>query len=417
MRVLVNRERDEKGATAVIIVFVAIVLIGISGFTIDLGSAYVSKRNLQKASDAGALAGAQVLTKYPGTCPEVRDNPVAFAEAAAAARRFGELNYDETKGQDADGEDIYDSTQLEFDIDCDRTPGVLIVQYGLSGDTDTSSTNVLEIFGGNVPDTITTQRRAEATVDVAPGAGESVRPLALCSAQVQVVPRPSSYPFVRIDAPKNATKLPTTCPAKTGSGNWWVVDCPEEDPGESTEEQIEFGCENPVSVIPGQEDAVTPGELTLAIGGECAPKDDDEECLSGDTGNIDSGHTADKWELLVKDETVAIFPVFCAVPQCSASTIEGTGTNAVYPVFKMVAAVICGFHFSKTERYVSTSGECSGMPSMYTGAEWDDGNDTNFMLLKYVNERTSASNEDSECALGSECDGLLRRTRLTGGGE
>lgn len=404
--------RDERGAAAVVAAVLAVVLIGISGFTIDLGAAYVSKRNLQKATDAGALAAAQVLTQYAGDCPTVRDNSAAFAEAHAAAQRFGLLNYEDTKNAGQ-----YDSTELEFDIDCDRTPGVLIVQYGLAGDTDTSSTQVLEIFGGDVPDSITTQRRAEATVDVAPGAGESVRPLALCSAQVQVVPRPSTYPFVRIDAPKNATKLPTTCPAKTGSGNWWVVDCPDEEPGESTEEQIEFGCKNPVSVIPGQEDAVTPGELTLAIGGECAPKDDDEECLSGDTGNIDSGHTADKWELLVRNQETAIFPVFCAVPQCSASTIEGTGTNAVYPVFKMVAAVICGFHFSKTERYVSTTGECAGMPSMYTSDEWEAGNDVNFMLLKYVNERTSASNEDSECALGAECDGLLRRSRLTGGGE
>jgi hypothetical protein len=404
--------RDERGAAAVVAAVLAIVLIGISGFTIDLGTAYVSKRNLQKATDAGALAAAQLLTGYAGDCPTVRAQALADGRAEAEAQRFGLLNYEDTKDPG-----YYDSTQLEFDIDCDRTPGVLIVKYGLSGDTDTSSTQVLEIFGGDVPDSITTQRRAEATVDVAPGAGESVRPLALCSAQVQVVPRPSTYPFVRIDAPKNATKLPTTCPAKTGSGNWWVVDCPDEDPGESTEEQIEFGCENPVSVIPGQEDAVTPGELTLAIGGECAPKDDDEECLSGDTGNIDSGHTADKWELLVRNQETAIFPVFCAVPQCSASTIEGTGTNAVYPVFKMVAAVICGFHFSKTERYVSTTGECAGMPSLYTSAEWEDGNDTNFMLIKYVSERTSVSNEDSECALGAECDGLLRRSRLTGGGE
>ncbi|MBD3946988.1 pilus assembly protein TadG-related protein [Nocardioides ganghwensis] len=400
-----RHEHDDRGATAVLVAVLALVLIGISGFTIDLGSAYVSKRNLQKASDAGALAAAQVLTQYAGDCPTVRDNSAAFAEAHAAAQRFGELNYDGTKTQ-------YESTELEFDIDCDRTPGVLIVKYGLAGDTDTSTSRLLE-----APDTITTQRRAEATVDVAPGAGESVRPLALCSAQVQVVPRPSTYPFVRVDAPKNATKLPTTCPAKTGSGNWWVVDCPDEAPGESTEEQIEFGCDNPVSVIPGQEDDLTPGELTLAIGGECAPKDDDENCLSGDTGNIDSGHTADKWEILVRNQETAIFPVFCAVPQCDASTIEGSGTNAVYPVFKMVAAVICGFHFSKTERYVSTTGECAGMPSMYTSDEWEAGNDVNFMLLKYVNERTSASNEDSECALGAECDGLLRRSRLTGGGE
>ena len=123
------------------------------------------------------------------------------------------------------------------------------------------------------------------------------------------------------------------------------------------------------------------------------------------------------WKKVIDAEEIAIFPVFCAVPQCSESSIEGTGTNAVYPVYKMVSAVVCGVHFSKTERYLSTTGQCAGMPSLYTSEEWEAGNDTNFLLLKYVNERTSASNGESQCALGAECDGLLRRTRLTGGGE
>jgi hypothetical protein len=402
-----GRERDGSGATAIIVGVLAAFLVGVAAFTVDAGAAFVSNRNLQRAADAGALAAAQHLTQFPGTCNNIVSNSDAVGDAHDIAIEVAKANY---KFKD-DTDETWAETGV-WDVRCDPDLRVLEVIFGNEGTTQAA---IAPIFGGD--EEITTSRDAEATVDVAPGAGESVRPLALCSAQVQVVPQPSTYPFVRIDAPKNATKLPTTCPAKTGSGNWWVVDCPDEDPGESTEEQIEFGCENPVSVIPGQEDAVTPGELTLAIGGECAPKDDDENCLSGDTGNIDSGHTADKWELLVKDESVAIFPVFCAVPQCSASTIEGTGTNAVYPVFKMVAAVICGFHFSKTERYVSTTGECAGMPSLYTSDDWEAGNDVNFMLLKYVSERTSVSNEESECALGAECDGLLRRTRLTGGGE
>src|SRR5687768_1328301 len=179
-----QRERNERGATAVLVAVLVVVLIGISGFTIDLGSAYVSKRNLQKATDAGALAAAQELTQFRGTCAQVRDNPTAFQAAHDAAQRIGELNYDETKDQ-------YESTEFEFDIECDRTPGVLIVEYGLQGDTDNSFSTILQ-----ADDTITTDRRAEATVDVAPGAGESVRPLALCSAQVQVVPPPATFPFV-----------------------------------------------------------------------------------------------------------------------------------------------------------------------------------------------------------------------------
>ena len=83
------------------------------------------------------------------------------------------------------------------------------------------------------------------------------------------------------------------------------------------------------------------------------------------------------------------------------------------PVYKMVAAVICGYHFSKNERFHSSSGECSGLPtSMHAGND-DSGNENNYLVIKYVNERTSGSNQESECALGAECDGGLRRTRLT----
>jgi hypothetical protein len=395
-----SHHRDEGGAVAVLVAILAVFLIGLSAFTVDLGSAYVSNRNLQKAADAGALAAAQALTQFPGTCDAIRSNSAAVTAAHQAAINVAKKNYPDASWTE-------DSTK--WGVKCDPKLKVVLVTFGNSG---TTTTQFAGMFGGAKK--VTTKRDAEATVDVSPFAGQSVRPLALCSAQVQVVPQPAGYPFIRIDTPKNSVKLPPSCPAKTGGGNWWVVDCPDEDPGESTESQIEFGCKNPVSVIPGQEDTLTAGELTVVIEGECAPKDDSDTCLSGDTGNIDSGQVAAKWELLVKNETVAIFPVFCAVPQCSASTIEGTGTNAVYPVFKMVSAVVCGFHFSKTERYVSHTGQCAGMPSLYTSAEWDDGNTTNFLLFKYVSTRTSGSNEESECALGSECDGGLRRTRLTG---
>lgn len=399
MRVLLSRrERDESGVTAVLVGILAVFLVGVAAFTVDAGAAFVSNRNLQRAADAGALAAAQHLTQFPGTCSNIVSDSAALEAAHNRAIEVAKANYDDESWTET----------AAWDVRCDPDLKVLEVEFGNEGTTETA---IAPVFGGD--EEITTSRRAEATVDVAPGAGQSVRPLALCSAQVQVNPRPATYPFIRVDGPKNSVKLPAGCPAKTGGGNWWVVDCPDEKPGESTASQIRDGCANPVSVVPGQEDTLTPGELTVVIEGECAPKDDSETCLSGDTGSVDSGPVFPMWKKVIDDETVAIFPVFCAVPQCSASSIEGTGTNAVYPVYKMVAAVVCGVHFSKTERYVRTTGQCAGMPSLYTTAEWEAGNDTNFLLLKYVSERTSASNGESECALGAECDGLLRRTRLT----
>ena len=403
MSLRLGARHDERGAVAVLVAILAVFLIGLSAFTVDLGAAYVSKRNLQKAADAGALAAAQVLTAYPGTCDQIRSNSTAVQKAHDRAIEIAQLNYPD---------DSWTEESARWSVTCDPNLKVVLVKFGNSG---TTPTRLAGVFDGN--DDITTDRDAEATVDVSPYTGEGVRPLALCSAQITVSPPPSTYPFVRVDNPKNSVFLPPGCPAKTGGGNWWVVDCPDEDPGEQTLDQIRDGCGNPVSVIPGQEDTLTPGELTLVIGGECAPGDDEATCLSADTGQIDSGLVFPEWKKLIDDETPAIFPVFCAVPQCSASTIEGTGTNAVYPVYKMVSALVCGVRFSKTERYVRTTGECSGIPGgMYTAAEWDanNGSGINFLLLKYMNERTSGSNQESECALGSECDGGLRRTRLTG---
>lgn len=401
MRVLLSRRRrDESGATAILVAILATTLVMISAFTVDFGQAFMSKRNLQKGADAGALAGAQALTLFPGTCSSVASNSTALTAAHVAADAIGKSN---REGY------LPPSAETEFGVSCDPDLKVLVVSYGLEGDTKSLFGPVA---GGS--STITTNRRAEATVDVAPLARQGVRPLAFCSAQIATTPTPPDYPFMRLDYPKNSVKLPATCPAKTGGGNWWVVDCPDEGPGESVEEQVLNGCNNPVSLVPGQEDELTAGELTVVLDEACDAKDDEQECLSGDTGNIDSGHVADSWKVLVQSQEPSIFPVFCAPPQCAESSIEGTGTNAVYPVYKLVSVVICGYHFSKTEKFHSSSGECAGLPtSMFAGTD-ESGNEENYLVVKFLNYRASGSNEESECALGAECDGGLRRTRLTG---
>ena len=52
---------DEEGQTIVIAVFFMIVLLGFCALTLDIGHAYLTKRRLQAATDAAALAGAQAL--------------------------------------------------------------------------------------------------------------------------------------------------------------------------------------------------------------------------------------------------------------------------------------------------------------------------------------------------------------------
>ena len=78
--------RDDDGAIAVIVALLLVVTVGIAAFTTDFGSAYVSKRQLQSAADAGSLAAAQELGKYSGTCASVSTNSTARAAALGLGR-------------------------------------------------------------------------------------------------------------------------------------------------------------------------------------------------------------------------------------------------------------------------------------------------------------------------------------------
>lgn len=396
---MTRHRRDESGATAVIVGILALFLVGISAFTIDAGSAFVSNRNLQRAADAGALAGAQALTQFPGSCESVASSSTARIAAHDAAVARAQENYPDPSW-----------TETDFDVKCDPALKVLIVEFANEGTTEAV---FAPIFDGD--EEITTSRDAEATVDVAPGAGENVRPLALCSAAVGDT-EPGE--FVQIFYPGHGTKSPPQCPKPKSAGNWWTLDCPEERTGSTKdlEDQIREGCTDRVTVIPGQSDVDTPGQLTVVLEEACpAAPIGSETCMSGDPGNLDAGHIADAWEHLVDTEKESIFPVFCVTPQCSEDTTSGSGTGTVFPVYKLVSAIVCGYHFSKQEKKHSTTGKCTGNPFL-AESDPDESSGNNYLILKYISTRTSGSNAESECALGAECDGGLRRTRLTGGG-
>src|SRR6478752_2112465 len=53
--------RAERGQILPIVALALVVMLGVSAFAIDVGFAYYAKRQLQTATDAAALAGAQDL--------------------------------------------------------------------------------------------------------------------------------------------------------------------------------------------------------------------------------------------------------------------------------------------------------------------------------------------------------------------
>ncbi len=56
---------DQSGAVGIIFALCLTVMVGIAAVVIDLGHAYVVKREIQKASEAGALTGARALALDP----------------------------------------------------------------------------------------------------------------------------------------------------------------------------------------------------------------------------------------------------------------------------------------------------------------------------------------------------------------
>jgi len=80
--------RDRRGATAIMFAFMLPVVIGFVGIGVEVGYWYTSKRNLQGAADAGAVAG--VYENLNGSL-----TAVAQAQALAEAERN---DYDNTTG-------------------------------------------------------------------------------------------------------------------------------------------------------------------------------------------------------------------------------------------------------------------------------------------------------------------------------
>ena len=80
MKTLLNRSRCESGQAIVLVAGILVVLVGMAGLVIDVGSWYRADRRIQTAADAAALAGAQEL-------------PLDSSLALDKAKEYALLNY------------------------------------------------------------------------------------------------------------------------------------------------------------------------------------------------------------------------------------------------------------------------------------------------------------------------------------
>lgn len=402
MRVqLVGRGGGTRGEHGVVTVISALLICGVflalAAFTLDLGMAYTSKRQLQTAADSAALAAAAVYAQYPGTCDQ------AFLDAhEATAKEAAE----EWATQNRPGQTLQWSSPTCVN-------GVPRVEVTASGSTDTALAPVAD-----GPDEIRTSRSAAAVVDVPQELSQGLVPLALCSAQVPEGPYGASGPVnVYYPTSGDGHNPPPQClDAGSTAGNWWLLDCPGERTGSASEleQQVANGCSDPVSVVDGAGDTPDPTELSTMLTTTCptAPVDSDT-CLSGNPGDITQGHISDAWQNRIDNGSPVIMPVFCVPPQCATSTITDSGTNAVFPLYKLAAVTVCGYH-SKNDSYApDPSAVVAPCTADAASALMDDTSNDSYLSVVFSLVKSAGSISDiGKCAVGTSCDGGLRRVAM-----
>lgn len=389
-----SSRRDERGATAVLAITLAFVLLGVSAFTVDFGRAYLSKRQLQNAADAGALAAASHYATQSGECSTMTGGAVGIANKNAARGKAAAIIADSRPGS---------TTIAQFDVEC--LSGEVVVKVTLTG---TTQVGLGGIYGVS---SITTERAAEATTEVAPSVGRGLRPYMMCSRDI---PNPVPSGVVKVEFAGQAANS-TTCPSATNPGNWWTVNCPEDFSNSNAvlEENTRNGCEDPVSIVPNQPTPLPAPNPNVALRDAllagCATGRD-EDCLNAVTGNINGAGIWDAWNSLLGKPIV--IPIFCGDPTCvPAAVVPAPGNNTNYPVHRFAAVTVCGYHWGAGPQTqgISTTGNCTGNTLNVT----DGGNQDNYVLLAFDEIQVSGSTRDGTCSLGSQCDGGVRQVRLT----
>ena len=90
-----RRQRDEDGVVVILFAVLALMLMLMAAMVVDLGLARDTRRQSQNASDASALAGANVLYPTSGACTldTAPATPPCFRDAIAAAKSYALTNF------------------------------------------------------------------------------------------------------------------------------------------------------------------------------------------------------------------------------------------------------------------------------------------------------------------------------------
>lgn len=209
MRVRLTR-RDDEGAIAIIVALLAVVLIGMAAFAVDLGNAYAVKRKLSVTADAAAIAGVSAASKAlragTASCDTASGliTPAArqtAAQAAAQTAAAAVMSQGDLSGNSTLTPVVLSCTADDIRVTVSNAQSVPTFFAGIFGVADTNP------VGGAT---------ARAFV---PGSASGLKPIASCTDTVnsRYDPNGPSKPFlVFMDNSGNPCGI-------SASGNWGIL--------------------------------------------------------------------------------------------------------------------------------------------------------------------------------------------------
>jgi hypothetical protein len=360
------RTRDE-GAIAIITAILAVLLVGLAAFATDFGQAYVAKRNLQKAADAAALSAAGKIIQLASptdSCTDITtkwtNNTSGFQTAVTAAA-------DSIATENSDL-----SNRTGMTVQCSSDNLRVEVSYANQGSVSSILGGIFGVSG------ISAARDARADVFAATS-GLGLRPYAICSTDATLLVAASLTPQKWL-----AVKYPNDLCGNYG-GNWYTLNCPEDNNNGTLDTTTLNGCKDEVGIIPQYDNGTPPAPLppttvnativtqcSAAINGTVLTPAD---CLTANPGNVAAQNVVDAWDTLLA-KTAILVPIFDPAWNAYATSQVakcGQGNNGCYPVKAFASVKVCGYLWggNKNNYDVTTSGVgqiCAGIAAAVSAA-------------------------------------------------
>ena len=308
MRVFVTEGPDrDSGAVAIIVTLMAVALIVLSAFAVDIGNSYANSRQLSVAADASALAGANALgIEVPRgvTCEAAL---AAIDEQQIVKAAADEMNTKNNRLNGSGDSEPVDTVAVDC-IDTDGNGATESIAVTVNN-TREVKTFIAGIIGVNA---INPRGSATAVFARIPVPG-GLRPWAVCdvTAEFANVNQDETF-FTGLD-----NKL-GVCSKGPTSGNWGSVDFDDGSSaaGKLAKWTLDGYWPPPPVVIPG--------------------------LLDADPGVTTSSSLADAFAAITGE--VVSFP---AVSQCVGSC---TGTTAEFEATGVITALVCGVQYGGSVR-------------------------------------------------------------------